>query len=177
MAVTLIMLTLDQKSAIIIFGAAVWVGGIPSPALVRRIENAIRIAAEIPEAYFIVTGGMGSFPSSEAEIMRRELIVRGIQAAQIYTEQTATNTLDSVLRVVPILSRLTPQPHDIYVVTDTYHQWRCRLLLFLSGVSTRHARLSSGFSSNGVLKWGLFYFREALAVPKDLIMLFIRRYL
>lgn len=165
----------EHKSALIIFGAAVWAGGIPSPALVRRIEAAIRIAANSPGAYFIVTGGMGSFPPSEAEVMKRELIGRGISAPLIYAEDTATNTIQSVLRVVPIIRRLPTSPHTIFAITDTYHQWRCRLLLFLLGVPTRHAKLLSGLSANGIVRWSLLYLREVLAIPKDLIVLAIRR--
>jgi len=69
-----LMARVEQPSAIIIFGAAVWVGSVPSPALVRRIESAIRIATDNPGAYFIVSGGVGASPPSEAEVMKRELV-------------------------------------------------------------------------------------------------------
>jgi uncharacterized SAM-binding protein YcdF (DUF218 family) len=163
------------KAALIIFGAAVRAGGIPSPALSRRLEAAMQIAAENPEAYFIVTGGTGDFPPSEAEVMKRELMRRGIPAGQIYTEDIAKNTFDSVLRVMPIVSGLPTKPSKVLVITDTYHQWRCRMLLFLVGIPTRHSRLLSGYSSNGILFWGLLYLRELLAAPKDLLMLAIWR--
>jgi len=165
----------EQRSAFVIFGAAVWAGGLPSPALVRRIEGAVRMAGETQGGYFIVTGGLGSFPPSEAEVMKRELIRRGVPASEIYLEETATNTLESVLRVVPIIRGLPTYPRNIFAITDTYHQWRCRLLLWLFGVSTCHAKLSSGYSTNGIVRWSLLYMREALAIPKDLIVLAIRR--
>jgi uncharacterized SAM-binding protein YcdF (DUF218 family) len=169
------MITVEQHSAIIIFGAAVWTGGTPSPALVRRVESAIRIATENPGAYFIVTGGLGSSPPSEAEVMKRELIKRGVAADLIYTEETAANTLDSVLCVIPIIKALPTRPASIFTVTDTYHQWRCRLLLYLSGISTRHANLLSGYSKNGFVRWAFLYLREILATPKDLVLLAFSR--
>jgi len=169
------MATVEHPSAVIIFGAAVWAGGTPSPALVRRIESAIRIATENPGAYFIVSGGVGSFPPSEAEVMKRELINRGVMADLIYKEETATNTLESVLRVIPIIKALPTRSASIFTVTDTYHQWRCRLLLHLSGISTRHVKLVSGYSKNGFVRWGVFYLREILATPKDLVVLAFSR--
>lgn len=170
-----VMASVEQPSAIIIFGAAVWVGSVPSPALVRRIESAIRIATDNPGAYFIVSGGVGASPPSEAEVMKRELVNHGVKADLIYTEETATNTLESVLCVVPIIKALPTRPASIFTATDTYHQWRCRLLLYLLGVSTRHAKLLSGYSKNGFVRWSFFYLREILATPKDLLVLALSR--
>lgn len=161
----------SESPAIIIFGAAVLPDGMPSPALARRVESAVRIAAPSPEAYFVVTGGTGRFPPSEAEVMRRELIRRGIAASQILADERSQSTRESIIETARILRSLPAMPRPIFVVTDTYHQWRCCLLLRLVGIRTQRAKLSSGFAANGFLQWSLYYLREALAIPKDVFML------
>ena len=163
----------NESPAVIIFGAAVLPDEMPSPALARRIESAVRIAAPSPGAYFVVTGGRGRFPPSEAEVMRRELIRRGIPAAQILADERSRSTRESILEAARILRSLPVIPRPIFVVTDTYHQWRCRVLLRLVGVRTLRAKLSSGFAANGFLQWSLYYLREALAIPKDVFMLIL----
>ncbi len=160
-----------EPAAVIIFGAAVLPDGRPSPALARRIECAVRLADPSPGFYFIVTGGMGRFPPSEAEVMRDELIRRGIPASQILADDRSRNTRESILEVARILRSLPTMPRSNFVATDTYHEWRCRFLLRLLGVRTQHAKLSSGFAANGFLRWSFYYLREALAIPKDVFML------
>jgi uncharacterized SAM-binding protein YcdF (DUF218 family) len=107
--------------------------------------------------------------------MRAELIRRGISSSRILVDDRSRNTRESVLAVARILRSLPSAPQPIFVVTDTYHQWRCRLLLFLLGVRTQHAKLTSGIAANGILRWSLYYVREALAVPKDVLLLLFQR--
>jgi uncharacterized SAM-binding protein YcdF (DUF218 family) len=114
---------------------------------------------------------MGRFPPSEAEVMRRELMRRGILASQISADERSRNTRESIAESARILRSLPAMPGSIFVATDTYHQWRCRLLLRLLGVRTQPAKLSSGLAANGLLQWSFYYLREALAIPKDVFML------
>lgn len=158
----------------IVFGAAVRAGSVPSPALDRRIKTAAELAEALPDAYIVVTGGAGRFPPSEAEVMKAGLVQRGISPLRILKDDGSRSTYESVLAVAGILRSLPALPQPIFVVTDTYHQWRCRLLLYLVGVKTRHARLTSGLPANGILRWSMYYVRDALAVPKDAFLILLR---
>ena len=71
---------------IIVFGAAVRPDGQPSAVLRHRLEAAITWAKSRPQARFLVTGGLGDHPPSEAEAMRRYLLDRGIEESAIVIE-------------------------------------------------------------------------------------------
>ena len=64
--------------AIVVLGAAVWPGGQPSPALQRRVMHAVDLLQQGYAAYLLVTGGVGKYPPTEAEVMQRLAVAHGI---------------------------------------------------------------------------------------------------
>lgn len=126
------------------------------------------VARHVSDRRFIVTGGIRRYPPPEAEVMKQQLVAGGVAESDIYIEDTAKNTIQSAIQVARIIEEQSLADQPVYVITDTYHELRCRLLLYILGVRTRRAPLVSGLEAEGPLRWGWFYFREILALVKDL---------
>lgn len=159
----------SAPSVFVIFGAAVWKDGRASNAMRRRVEGALRSARDARSPVFLVSGGVGKHPPSEAEVMSRLLQEAGIPEKNILREEASTDTLQSVRNCVRILRSL-PGFGDVVVCSDVYHIPRCRWLLKLYGIATRSGEVASGRSQNKILRWWYYYLREFAAVPWDTLM-------
>ena len=67
---------LELEDVIVIMGAAVWKGGVASKAMRRRVEGGIASARSLANPTFLVTGGTGRYPPSEARVMERLVLER-----------------------------------------------------------------------------------------------------
>ena len=85
-----------QADAIVVLGAAVWKRGEPSPALRRRVLHAVDLMREGRSHAMLVTGGLGKYPPTEAEVMKEIAVVGGgIPPESIIMENKATSTFQS----------------------------------------------------------------------------------
>ena len=160
---------MPSPSVFIIFGAAVWPGGQPSNAMRRRVAGALKTANGRPDALYLVTGGIGKHPPSEAAVMASLLQEAGIAPQRILLDEAATDTLESIANCARILKSL-PAFGDVFVSSDTYHIPRCRLLFRLFGVSTLAAGVESGRPQNRLARWLYYYLREFAAIPWDVFL-------
>jgi uncharacterized SAM-binding protein YcdF (DUF218 family) len=123
--------------AILIFGAAVRPGGVPSPALRRRVEAAARFGEALAEPpLYDPTGGQGRFGPAESTVMAGLLRERGVPAARIAEEPTGTDTLSSA-RACAALLAARGHRGPVFVATSGYHLPRCQLLMRLAGWPAR----------------------------------------
>ena len=83
--------------AIVVLGAAVWPGGQPSPTLQRRVMHAVDLLQRGYAAYLLVTGGVGKYPPTEAEVMQRLAVAHGIPRRCVLREEQATSTFESAM--------------------------------------------------------------------------------
>jgi uncharacterized SAM-binding protein YcdF (DUF218 family) len=120
---------------------------------------------------FLVSGGLGRHPPTEALAMKALLIKAGISEDRILLDEKSANTLSSVRNCARIIATLPPS--RVMVCSDAYHIPRCRWLFQLSGVKTEAAKIISGRASNGTLRWLYYYLREALAIPWDTLLLIL----
>jgi vancomycin permeability regulator SanA len=151
---------------VIIMGAAVWPGGVPSNAMRRRVQGAFETSRGLENVLFLPTGGVGNAPPAEAQVMRELLIEMGVASSSILVEEVADDTLSSV-RLCAGMLKTIDNIGEIYVCSDTYHMPRCRWLFRLCGVRTLAGRVESGRSYTGTIKWAGFYVREIAAVIWD----------
>lgn len=158
----------SAPTVVVVMGAAVWEGGQASNAMRRRIEGALQSARHAPDALFLVSGGVGIHPPSEASVMAQLLQQAGIQSARILLDEAATDTLESVQNCASIIKSL-PDHGDVIVCSDIYHIPRCRWLFKLYGVSTRSGTVASGRTQNKALRWTYYYLREWGAIAWDTI--------
>ena len=134
----------DGLDTIIVLGAKVN-GTQPSGALNERISSAARYLDENPGTLCIASGGQGQDEGiSEAECIRRGLVLRGIDESRILLEDLSTDTTTNFINSF----RLLPEnAGTVGVVTNDFHVlralWTARKLsdLQFCGIS---ARSSSG---------------------------------
>ena len=163
----------DKADVIIVLGAAVWAGGVPSPALRRRVLHAVELFQRGLSDALIVSGGIGKNPPSEARIMRRLAQKHGISEDKIVMEESARSTLDSAVVCSQILRK--NRWSRALLVTDCYHITRAAILFRLCGIDV--ALSTPEFMGFGPQrwKWWAWHFREFMALLWNLLRFFIRR--
>jgi uncharacterized SAM-binding protein YcdF (DUF218 family) len=151
---------------IVVLGAAVWPGGQPSPALQRRVLHAVDLMQRGYAAYLLVTGGMGQYPPTEAEVMQRLAVAHGISSQRVLREEQATSTFESALLCCDILRQ-----HGwsrVLVVTDRYHLPRALLAFRSCGIRTAGSATTGKPAQHLRQRWH-YYLREWLALPWYLV--------
>jgi uncharacterized SAM-binding protein YcdF (DUF218 family) len=159
---------------IIVFGAGLRPDGTPSLTLTRRIEAAIAFGRNWPEALYLPTGGVGRYGSSEAGMMADALRAAGIPSSSILIEETAGDTLASVIACRAILRERCHQG-PIYAATSAYHLPRCLLLLRLAGLPARPVPPPVVAAASSWRKRWYWRLREVPALPWDALLMLLKR--
>ncbi len=120
--------TYDETTKVecgVIFGAAVHSVSDPGPGILRRVEAGVRLYEKELLTRLIVTGGKGSeTQESEAEVMQKVAIARGIPSDRIRMEPFSSSTWNNVRNSLPLLQKCT----SIVAISDRYHLARIRLI-------------------------------------------------
>ncbi|MFA9558292.1 YdcF family protein [Evansella sp. AB-rgal1] len=103
---------------IIVLGAGVWENG-PSPALKARLDRALEVYDEGLAKNFILTGGLGTFPPTEAEAMKEYLLNFGVPEEHMFLESLATNTEENLNNSKEIMDEEGWE--SAIIVTDVFH--------------------------------------------------------
>lgn len=164
----------DSPPVIVIFGAAVRSGGVPSQALRRRVAAALAAGAADPRTLYIPTGAVGRHPPAEAEVMATLLRQSGIPAARILLELTGTDTLSSVRAVRHQLLTLG-RTEGVRVATSGYHLPRCLLLMRLAGLRATACPPPPGPAARRWYKRWHWRLREIPALPWDAALVLLLR--
>jgi uncharacterized SAM-binding protein YcdF (DUF218 family) len=166
-----------NKTFAIIMGAAVLADGRASSAMRRRVEAALSLRDEFQDLIFIPSGGKVRNPLlSEAETMRKLLIEAGVNSEFILTETKAKHTIQNIINSAQIIKSY-PAVGKAIVCSDSYHILRCRLLLYLLGISTIYRPMPGGRKTAGWMRWVRFCIREAAAIPMNVVMLLVLKFL
>ncbi len=136
----------------------------PSRMLGYRLDAAERYLKEHPDASAVVSGGRSPTEAySEAEIMKNELVKRGIDAARIHLEDRSTNTEENIRFSKQVILEKN-LPNQTAIATDSFHQLRAAIFAKRDGLSP--APLSAK------TPWGLlpsYWAREFFALAKATI--------
>lgn len=118
----------DKKpDAVIVLGCQIR-GDRPSRMLRIRLDTAIDVLNENPEAVCIVSGGQGSDEDyTEAEIMKKYLIEKGISPERVIEEGGSATTMENMHNSKLILDDLSIDG-NICFVSDGYHIYRAGLI-------------------------------------------------
>jgi uncharacterized SAM-binding protein YcdF (DUF218 family) len=112
--------------AIVILGAAVWLGGRPSPKLARRTAEGARQWHAGAGRVVVPCGGTGRHPPAEAEVMRALLLAAGVPDAAIHPETASASTAQNLRNARAILRDLGID--RVCLVSDRWHLPRARLI-------------------------------------------------
>ncbi len=160
----------QKADVIIVLGAAVWPMG-PSPALQARIHHSATIHNEGLSNFFILTGGMGKYPPTEAEAMKESLIQLGVDEDILFLERKATNTRENIELSMEIMKQ--NQWETAIIVTDAFHLKRALLIAKENGLLAYGAPVkNSVLYSNKSLKFK-YTLREVVAIAQHYLRYYI----
>ncbi|MCL4489479.1 MAG: YdcF family protein [Chloroflexi bacterium] len=111
---------------LIVLGSAVWPGERASPSLYERAEHAIALYKQGYASSMILSGGLGQFPPSEAEVMRRLAAGSGIPDSALLLDDTSHSTEENLSHAKQIM-----EAHgwrSALIVSDPFHLLRARVI-------------------------------------------------
>ncbi len=158
--------------AIVIFGAAVWPDGGPSPSLRRRVAYGRQAAQDDLKALVLCSGGVGRHGPSEASLMADLLIQAGIDPARIALDEQSRDTMENVAAAAAFIRDEALE--GAVVCTDGYHVPRVRMLLRAAGVASRVGPVRTSYAGTR-RHWLRMVAREVLAYPYDWVLALIAR--
>lgn len=151
------------RTLIVVFGAAVRPDGSASPALARRVGYAAAVAEADPAVDLFLSGGVGTYPPSEAAVMAA-LLDGAVSPARLILDDASMDTLQTV-RAAAHHARAHGYA-ALHTCTDAYHQPRVRMLFGLMGIASRPVRMvARGPKPLQAKMWA----REAAAIPYDMV--------
>lgn len=110
----------------IVLGAKVKPGGIPSLSLKNRLEEAVKYLKKYPRVKVIVSGGKGEDEDrTEASVMLKYLQDNGIETNRIVVEDQSTSTYENLLFSKELLPKETKK---ITIVSNDFHLKRAKYL-------------------------------------------------
>ena len=95
----------NSTNVVVVLGAAVWKGGIPSPSLERRMKFAIDLIKKGYADWLILSGGIGKHPPSEAKVMRCIALDAGLNKKMIILEELGKTTWHSAQECSKIIKK------------------------------------------------------------------------
>lgn len=111
---------------VVILGAKVKPGGIPSQSLKNRLDAAVDYLKRYPTVKAIVTGGQGADEDrTEASVMADYLIKHGVAENRISLEDQSTTTYENLLFAKKLLPDNTA---SITIISNDFHLKRATIL-------------------------------------------------
>jgi uncharacterized SAM-binding protein YcdF (DUF218 family) len=123
--------TVTHADCLVVLGAAVWPGAQPSPILRDRLKRAAELYHEGVAGKIICSGGVGTYPPSEAEVEKQFLMKAGVDERDIIMEEKSTSTSEQARLIKEICDREGFQ--SIALVTSFYHEKRALRLFRQAG--------------------------------------------
>ena len=112
-----------ENATVIVLGASVRQGS-PSQMLADRLDAAARYLDANPQSVCIVSGGQGEDePETEAAVMRRYLLDKGIDDSRLYLEDRSTNTYENIANSRKIIEEEGLNT-TVVIATQEFHQYR-----------------------------------------------------
>lgn len=110
----------------IVLGAKIKPGGVPSLSLKNRLEEAVKYLNKYPHVKVIVSGGQGADEDrTEASVMLKYLQDNGIDTNRILVEGQSTSTYENLLFSKELLPTGTKR---ITIVSNDFHLKRAKYL-------------------------------------------------
>lgn len=108
-----------DAECILILGAGVWAGGVPSNMLADRLEEGLRLYRNGVAGKLIVSGDHGRKNYDEVNVMKKYLMDRGVPGEDIFMDHAGFTTYESMYRAKEVFG-----VKKAIVVTQRYHLYR-----------------------------------------------------
>lgn len=129
--------TLDSENApefVVVLGAQVQ-GDQPSLTLKKRLDLACTYLTEHPGAEAVVSGGQGPDEQyTEASVMAKYLIARGIREDRILREEKASDTRENLAFSRALVEPLGVDTGKVLIITSDFHLCRAKFLARKQGM-------------------------------------------
>ena len=106
----------------LVLGAAVWAGGVASPALKRRAMHGVQLFHNGQIGHIIGCGAVGKHGPSEAQVIRQICLDNAVPDSCISLEEQSTNTYENIRNAMALLDS-----KSVIIITDKYHAPRARM--------------------------------------------------
>ncbi len=151
-----------KEDAVIVLGAGIK-GDKPSYALKLRLDKAVEYHQKNPDAYIVVTGGMGPQENTtEAYAMEKYLISKGVDENIIIKEEHSTSTNENMRFAKELLDERFDKSYRAVVITNNFHIYRAEKIAEDEGIKN----ISTLHCSMHIYDIIPVYLRESLAVLK-----------
>ena len=126
--------TADDAVALVL-GAKVLAGGVASPVLRYRAEHAAELWHRGAVRAIVASGAERWHGPSEAAVIARICIEKGVPEAALHLEERASTTEENILFSMGFLEALGAR--EVLIVTDRPHSFRARLVARRQGLRVR----------------------------------------
>ena len=132
------------------------------PTLQLRLDKCMEYLQRNPSALVVVSGGQGRNESiSEAEAMKRYLVSKGVNVAQIVEENRSRSTEQNFQYSKELIDSVLHSNYSVACITSNYHAYRAEKVSAAAGLPITQYHSGS--------LWYLYpsaYFREMLSILK-----------
>jgi uncharacterized SAM-binding protein YcdF (DUF218 family) len=150
-----------DEDCVLVLGCGIR-GETPLPTLELRLDKCTEYLQRNPAALVVVSGGQGRNEAiSEATAMKRYLVSKGINAAQIIEENQSHNTKENFEYSKILLDNHFSNNYSVVCITSNYHAYRAQKTVETKGLEISQYNAGS--------RWYLYpsaYFREVLSICK-----------
>jgi len=109
----------DEHHAIVVLGSGLETNGAMKAKLASRLKQGLRLARRYPRAPIILTGGNQKSGITEAYVMSRWYVRRGIRSKRLILEDKAKDTVENAVFSSAILRRLDAT--HVTLITSSSH--------------------------------------------------------
>lgn len=113
-----------RADALVVLGARVLPGGVPSGSLVARVEQAVALYHRGVAPWLVLSGGVGAHAPSEARVMLALAVEAGVPSSACVLEEQSHSTEGNARLSVRLLRERGAR--RVVVVSDPYHLLRAR---------------------------------------------------
>ena len=155
-----------DADVIIVLGAGVY-NGVPSMILVSRLNAVYDYMQLNPDVPVIVTGGLGrGEEKTDAEVMARYLIARGIDESLVWIEDKSTNTRENFTFSIDIMTAkgLDVNNIKVAVISNEFHLYRAGIIAEKVGLDA----FAVAAETPGLSRKILCHFREAISLTLEI---------
>ncbi len=124
-----------NEDAVVVLGSGIR-GEMLTVGLKNRLDRAVELCEDNPQAVIIVSGGQGPQEDiTEALAMERYLLRCGVDSKRIIKEEKATSTYENFVYSKQILDGIFGEGYNAAFVTNEYHIYRAGSLAKIAGLT------------------------------------------
>lgn len=137
-----VILQPGKADALIVLGYVSKNGRI-HPLLKERLDEAYKRFQQYGHKYIIVSGGAVGSRRSEAELMKKYLVEKGVPAKRVLKEDKSRNTVQNLIFSKQLMEQY--QLKSFMIITNLFHVRRTKYIMHRLG-------MNGGFSANRSLR-------------------------